>query len=184
MGYKNEIRDITNFIHENVTDGFTWDMLASRMHISKYHFHRLFSYEMGIPVARYIREQKLRYARLLLINTNKSITEIAYGLYFNSHDAFTRAFRLRYNQTPVNMRKYYRTQTWLHKTYFKKRKDGFIMKYMTDTELKVYSPFTVGDKRDCLETAETIMNIHETIQKEGILAAHDELNDTDLFLLE
>ena len=53
----------------------------------------------------YIRGRRLTRAAQLLLNTDRSIIEVAFRVGFASHEAFTRSFKTYFSQSPKNFRK-------------------------------------------------------------------------------
>ncbi len=72
---------------------------------SIFHFHRLFRAFMGRSLAEYIRERRLYYAARDLVETKKSIFDIAFEYGYSSGESFLRAFKSQYGQTPRRFRK-------------------------------------------------------------------------------
>ncbi|API57710.1 MULTISPECIES: GlxA family transcriptional regulator [Rhizobium] len=78
--------------------------LASSLGISKRQLERLFQQEMKQTVQQYSRELRLGYGYWLLLNTPKSITEIATVTGFSDSSHFNRYFRSRFATTPSEAR--------------------------------------------------------------------------------
>jgi len=103
--YVNEIQTALKFIEKNLCECISLDSVAESVGFSKYHFHRTFQSEVGIPLYDYIRKRRLASASTLLLNTDISILEIAIKHQFESQEAFTRAFKSIYNLPPGRYRK-------------------------------------------------------------------------------
>ena len=161
MDYKN-IQSVLEYIHRHANERLDHDALAAKFFVSKFHFHRLFTENVGIPLARYIRTQKLRQGLALLLSTEMSILEISLSLNFRSHEGFTRAFRQLFNENPGTLRRTYKTRRWLG-LYFQQRRDGHFM-------YDFAAPFTTSDKREAMTTVELICKLADLTQKEGVLA--------------
>lgn len=80
------------------------ESLASSLGISKRQIERLFQQEMKQPVQQYCRNLRLAYGYWLLLNTSKSITEIATITGFSDSSHFNRCFRTQYAMTPSHAR--------------------------------------------------------------------------------
>ncbi len=78
--------------------------------VSKYHFHREFSAWFGIPVSRYISLLRLKRASYQLAFRDTSVLDIALEAGYESHEAFSRAFRRALGQSPSAFR---RQPDWL-----------------------------------------------------------------------
>jgi len=79
--------------------------LASRMHLSRFHFDRLVSATAGEPPATLRRRILLERAAHRMITTDDDLLRIAFDAGYSSHEAFTRAFRRAYGQAPSRWRR-------------------------------------------------------------------------------
>lgn len=85
--------------------------LAEVAHFSPYHFHRLFQALMGEPLGDYIRRRRLEIAAVRLrAQLRVPVIQIALSVGFGSAEAFTRAFRARFGDSPTEWRKSKRDQ--------------------------------------------------------------------------
>jgi len=80
------------------------DVLAQVTEVSRYHLSRAFSYATGIPMNRYLRDRRLSQAARALASGKSDILDLALSLGYNSHEAFTRAFKSKFGQTPESVR--------------------------------------------------------------------------------
>ena len=79
--------------------------LADVAHFSRFHFHRLFMAWMGETLGDYLRRRRLESAAVrLAANPSLSVLEVAVSVGFGSGEAFARAFKLRFGQTPTAWR--------------------------------------------------------------------------------
>jgi AraC family transcriptional regulator len=69
---------VIDFIGQHLDDPLDLDTLAKVAGFSKYHFHRLFTLQMGIPLQGYIKWLRLkRAAHQLTAHKEKTILTIA-----------------------------------------------------------------------------------------------------------
>jgi AraC family transcriptional regulator len=80
------------------------EALASRLHLSRFHFDRLVSATSGEPPATLRRRVLLERAAYRLITTDQDVLEVALDAGYSSHEAFTRAFGRAYGQSPSRWR--------------------------------------------------------------------------------
>ena len=92
---------LANSLDDHDTDG---EVLASRVHLSRFHFDRLVSAAAGEPPATLRRRILLERAAYRLITTGDELLPIALDAGYSSHEAFTRAFRRAYGETPSRWR--------------------------------------------------------------------------------
>ena len=76
------------------------EALASRVHLSRYHFDRLVSAAAGEPPATLRRRVLLERAAHRLVTTTDEVLPVAIDAGYASHEAFTRAFSRAYGQPP------------------------------------------------------------------------------------
>jgi AraC-like DNA-binding protein len=79
--------------------------LASRLHLSRFHFDRLVSATAGEPPAALRRRVLLERAAYRLIATDDDLLRIALDAGYSSHQAFTRAFKRAYGAVPSRWRR-------------------------------------------------------------------------------
>lgn len=93
------------FIENNLYEQITVCDVSDAVSYSYYHFHRYFQAVMGETIGSYIRSRRLTQAARELVHSEKRILDIAIALQFESNEAFTRAFKARYQMTPKQYRK-------------------------------------------------------------------------------
>ena len=77
---------------------------------SKYHFERIFAAMVGCTVYQYVKRRRLTEAARRLAQTDEAVVDIALACGYDSQQAFTKAFRGLYGQTP----RAYRTKGVFH----------------------------------------------------------------------
>jgi AraC-like DNA-binding protein len=81
------------------------DELASRAHLSRFHFDRLVAAAAGEPPAALRRRILLERAAYQLITSDQDVLDVALGAGYSSHEAFTRAFARAYGRSPSDWRR-------------------------------------------------------------------------------
>jgi AraC family transcriptional regulator len=99
------IQKLVDQVEENLSDEINIVGLADAFHVSPWHFQRTFKALAGDTLGGYIRGRRLTEAARLLTKTDLGIIDIAFRVGFSSHEAFTRAFKLHFRQTPKEFRK-------------------------------------------------------------------------------
>ena len=92
------------FIRENYAKQITLTDLAERAGYSPNYFHHVFSSVMGKTPQEYLTEERIRNAKLLLVQTDKTLSEIAYECGFSSQSHFNRQFKKLTFSTPGQYR--------------------------------------------------------------------------------
>src|SRR5690606_20011289 len=93
-----------DYLHANAHRAITLDELAAVACMSPYHFHRRFRALHGTTPHQYQTRLRLAHARRLLLDTERSITEIALAVGFDSPAAFSRRFRRSFGVAPAGFR--------------------------------------------------------------------------------
>jgi AraC family transcriptional regulator len=110
-------RKVLEHIDDHLDGDLTVDRLSSTAAFSKYHFHRQFSEFFGIGVHKYVQLVRLRRASYqLAFRDHSRIIDIALASGYESHEAFSRAFKKTIGQTPSEFRERPEWVPW-HATY-------------------------------------------------------------------
>lgn len=94
-----------DYINKNIFREISIDEICSAVHISKYHFCRLFKKNMGMTVMDYILKTRIVLAKNMLKKENTSITEVSERCGFSSVSYFCRVFKESIGKTPLRYRK-------------------------------------------------------------------------------
>lgn len=90
---ENRLQNVINYLGEEYTRDITLEELAEVAHMTKNAFCRYFKEKTGKTAFAYLREYRVSKACQMLIDGNKTITEICYDTGFNSFSSFTRIFK-------------------------------------------------------------------------------------------
>jgi len=128
MNYERRLQKVIDYIGKHLDEKLTLDQLSDVACFSKYHFHRLFTAYTGLSLQQYIRWLRLkRAAHQLLVDKDKSIIEIAINAGFESHEAFTRAFKQSCGASPSEFRSQMSWQAWEKPPYCLSKLKGKVM---------------------------------------------------------
>ncbi|WP_133498623.1 AraC family transcriptional regulator [Cognatilysobacter terrigena] len=104
--YRARMEKVLDHIERNLDGDLDLDALSRVAAFSKYHFHRQFGAFFGVSLHRYVQLARLqRASKQLAGSQGPSITEIALDAGYETPDAFARAFRQRFTQSPSSFRK-------------------------------------------------------------------------------
>ncbi|RDI48059.1 AraC family transcriptional regulator [Aquicella lusitana] len=105
MNYQHQLNKVIEYIGKHLDEELTLTQLSRIACFSKYHFHRLFTAYTGLSLQQYIRWLRLkRAAHQLIIDKDRSIINIAIDAGFESHEAFSRAFKQTCGMSPSEFR--------------------------------------------------------------------------------
>jgi AraC-like DNA-binding protein len=96
--------EIIHFINENYMQPLTLEDLSKALGVGKYHLSRVFSNKINVSFSDYINGIRVSWARNMLSNPTKNITQIAYDCGFQSIRTFNRAFLKEYSISPREFR--------------------------------------------------------------------------------
>lgn len=108
------IKKSIDYLNENIFEPMQVSDLASISGYSLSRFKVRFKEEIGITPAEYITLQKLELAKKQLIESNVSITDLAYHLGFSSVSYFSAVFKKMTFCTPLEYRKQHNQHSFLH----------------------------------------------------------------------
>ncbi|MCI8386962.1 MAG: helix-turn-helix transcriptional regulator [Clostridiales bacterium] len=103
--HSTHISRILDYINLHICEQITIDEIADGVNLSKFYLCRLFRDKTGMTLMDYILERRLSIARGQLIESDKSILEIAEDCGFSSGSYFCRIFHENEGMTPRQYRK-------------------------------------------------------------------------------
>lgn len=92
------------FIWEHLDQPLPVTELAERVKLSSYYFHRMFKAAFGEPIGSYIRRARLILAADHLLETDRSVMDIALECGFSSPQALAKALKKQTGLTPSDIR--------------------------------------------------------------------------------
>lgn len=101
---EDKIKRAVVWIEDNIDNQILYDDPAKIACLSEYHFRRLFKSITGISPGIYIVRRRLTLSLDKLRNTNDRIIDVAFDSGFESHEAFSRAFKNMFSLTPSEYR--------------------------------------------------------------------------------
>lgn len=93
-----------DFIESHLNEKLDLETVASGVHYSKYHLHRMFSELLGMTIHDYVQRRQLTEAAKLLVFSTKPVLEIALTCGYESQQAFTTIFKAMYKIPPAEYR--------------------------------------------------------------------------------
>jgi AraC family transcriptional regulator len=97
-------RGVLAYVDAHAEEDLPVETLATVAGLSTFHFQRQFAAVLGIGVHQYVRLVRLHRASYRLAFRESSILEIALDSGYDSHRAFTRAFKAAFRQAPSEFR--------------------------------------------------------------------------------
>ena len=98
------VRNIHKYLLNNINQRITIDEIARKYLINTTTLKSVFKAVYGTSIASHIKEHRMKIASGLLIETQKSIKEIAKEIGYESQSKFSKAFKEYYNVLPTEYR--------------------------------------------------------------------------------
>lgn len=103
--YSRTVEDIIMFILESYAKDITIEFLANHVYLSPNYLCNIFKKETGKTINQFITEIRIGKSREKLINTHKSITEIANEVGYSDPRHYSKIFQKIVGQTPSEYRR-------------------------------------------------------------------------------
>lgn len=102
--YVRRILRVLVHIQQHLDEPLPLERLAEVAGFSPFHFHRVFAGMLGETLKQHVKRLRLERAAMLLRQTGRSVTEVAFACGYETHEAFTRAFRGAFGVPPSHFR--------------------------------------------------------------------------------
>jgi AraC family transcriptional regulator len=103
--YNDRFVGVLNHIEANLDIELDIEELCQLSYLSKFHFHRQCSAFFGMPVMSLVKLLRLKRAAYQVAYRNEKIVDIALANGYESHEAFTRAFKKKFKKSPSDFRR-------------------------------------------------------------------------------
>ena len=102
--YQQKISRVLDHVYANLDGDLNLDKLADVAHLSRFHWHRIYSAQTGESIMATVRRLRLQRAADRLANSDTPIDEIAQTAGFGGTEAFNRAFKSSFELPPAKYR--------------------------------------------------------------------------------
>ena len=97
-----QLREVIDYVRSSIHKVISLESLASTIHLSIFHFSRLFKNTLGVSPYQFVLQLKIEYAKRL-IKQKQPIGDIAYKLGFTDSAHFCNAFKKITGQSPLQL---------------------------------------------------------------------------------
>ncbi|HEU4963312.1 MAG TPA: bifunctional transcriptional activator/DNA repair enzyme AdaA [Bacilli bacterium] len=95
---------VKQVVEARYTEPLSLEAIATELHLSPYHLHKVFKRVTGTTPAEYVKRIRLAKAREMLRETEHSITEIALAVGFANMAHFSTVFQKEWGLSPTAFR--------------------------------------------------------------------------------
>ncbi len=99
------IERAVEYLREHFNEDISLNRLSQHCYVSPFHFSRLFKMIIGMPPHKYLLGIRMQHARFMLLNSSKSVTDIAFESGFQSIEHFTTGYKQQFKMCPSQQRK-------------------------------------------------------------------------------
>ncbi|TMC30063.1 MAG: AraC family transcriptional regulator [Chloroflexi bacterium] len=103
--YARRMHRVLEHIDRHLDERLELESLAQVANFSSFHFHRLFAAWMDETLGEYLRRRRIEVGALRLVTQPRlPVLQVALSVGFGSAEAFARAFKVRFGETPTAWR--------------------------------------------------------------------------------
>jgi AraC family transcriptional regulator len=102
--HSERLNEVDQYIRDHIHEPLNREILADVAGFSVPHFHRIFTAHRGENIASYVRRVRLERAGRKLRMGAVDITEVALAAGYDTHAAFSKAFKQQFGLSPSEFR--------------------------------------------------------------------------------
>ena len=102
--YRERITAVEQYVGQHMAERLDREVLAAVAGFSVPHFHRVFTAHVGENIASYVRRARMLRAGQKLRMGAVDITEVALAAGYDTHAAFSKAFKRQFGLSPSEFR--------------------------------------------------------------------------------
>jgi len=103
--YVEALGKVVDRIERSLASPIGLDELSQEARLSKFHLHRVFRALTGYPMADYVRRRRLTESLSILLNSDRTVLDIALEYGFEYEQSYIRAFKSLWGISPGQYRK-------------------------------------------------------------------------------
>lgn len=94
-----------DYVEEHIGEEIDYEAVAARAYLSSFHFQRLFTLLVGIPLGEYIRRRRLTLAGEQLVKERRKVIDVALDFGYDAPESFSRAFAAFHGISPTEAKR-------------------------------------------------------------------------------
>lgn len=99
------VAEVKKYIDEHLTERISRTQVAEHVALNENYLSRLFHQEMGLSISDYILQKRIVLSKRLLVQTDRSVSEIGNEVGYDATAYFIRLFKREVGKTPKEYRK-------------------------------------------------------------------------------
>lgn len=107
--HSDTVYKVMEYIRQNYTHRLTLEEIAAQVHFSKAYLSRIFREETGMSIPGYVNQVRIERSKLLLLEHQLSLADIAAAVGFEDQSYFTKLFRQSVGLSPKKFMEYRRS---------------------------------------------------------------------------
>lgn len=104
-GRRDRLERARTFLHAHAAEPIDLDRVAREAYLSPFHFLREFRREFELTPHQYLVRRRMERAQELLLETDRSVTEICFEVGYSSVGSFSAAFQKHVGHSPSRYRR-------------------------------------------------------------------------------
>jgi AraC-like DNA-binding protein len=109
--YPEVVKQVNQYVRNNISRPITIKEIADEMSMGQSNLGKIYKKACGKSIKAFIQEERMDIAKKLLVETDKSVSEILFKLGFNDPSYFSYQFKSRFGMTPLDYRKKHRLKS-------------------------------------------------------------------------
>lgn len=105
QGLSPAIKLALDYINERYNEKIILDDVAAHVFLNRSYLSQLFKKEVGVPFGDYLETVRMKHAKYLIRNSDKSMSEIAEYVGFSNQNYFTKVFKKATGVSPMQYKK-------------------------------------------------------------------------------
>ena len=102
--YRRDVERVILAMRQRLNEPMSLQTMAEIARLSPYYFNRVFRLVTGCTPCRFLSMLRMEAAKRLLITTQSSVSDVCFGVGYNSMGTFTREFRRLVGLPPTSLR--------------------------------------------------------------------------------
>ena len=169
-----QIQTAVEFIEKNLFTKLTFERVARSVFMSARSFYNYFWAVTGYSYKEYVIKRRLTQAMKILRSSEEKVLAIALDIGYESHEAFTRAFKNEFGISPFRFRKSRLPLNGLEKiNLIKEMYMGVLVKELPAMKVACFEGFAPEPEKKAIDTMHNWLKKHQKQDKPRRIFGHN-----------